>query len=158
MKTRRTLLSALLASTLASCISYGTYQTVPLPDLSVTLEEESHARVYVIRADQLLWQSDPLLVYSGDELIGSLSPGSYLCWERGPGRLLGRLVLDAPSRGGDVERLYDVHLEAGDVRWMQVSMDLDGQNILSEILDPAAGAALTEASTVAEPKQAPSGY
>lgn len=137
-----------LAAVLASCVGPASYQTVPMPDQAVDLERDDHARLYVIRADQVLWQRNPLLVHDAGELIGSLRPGAYLCWEREPGRVLGRLVLERQGQSR-LEQVYDVHLEAGETRWVEVAFDNAEQRLVTELLDEAAGRALVAASSAA---------
>ena len=145
----RTFSTALLAALLGSCASYSSYQSVPMPDQSVELEQASKSRLYVIRADQVVWQRAPLLVYDGEELLGKLRPGAYLCWERDPARFLGRLILDRPKMEGAVEQLYDVKLEAGDVRYVRVSFNNGPDLLVTEQLDSEAGKALVAASNAA---------
>lgn len=148
----RTLSAPLLAVFLGSCASYGSYQTVPMPDQSVELGQPSRARLYVIRANQAVWQRAPLMVYDNEELLGQLQPGAYLCWERNPARFLGRLVLDRPRLEGNVEGLYDAKLEAGDVRYVLVTFNNGPDLLVTERLDAETGKALVAKSKAATPR------
>lgn len=145
----RALCTPLLAVLLGSCATYSSYQTVPMPDQGARLGQPSKSRLYVIRAEQVVWQRAPLLVYDGEQLLGQLRPGAFLCWERDPGRFLGRLILDRPKLEGAVEQLYDVKLEAGDVRYVKVSFNNGPDLLVTERLDAEAGKALVAASNAA---------
>jgi hypothetical protein len=145
----RSLSAPLLAVFLGSCASYGAYQTVPMPDQTVELGQPSKARLYVIRANQTVWQRAPLHVYDGEELLAQLKPGTFLCWERNPTRFLGRLVLERSRMEGDVEGLYDSNLESGDVRYVVVSLDNSADKLVTERLDAETGKALVAKSKAA---------
>lgn len=145
----RALCTPLIAVLLGACATYSSYQTVPMPDQDVELGQPSKSRLYVIRAEQVVWRRAPLLVYDSETLLGQLKPGTFLCWERNPGRFLGRLILDRPKLEGAVEQFYDVQLDAGDVRYVKVSFNNGPDLLVTERLDAEAGQALVAASTAA---------
>lgn len=152
MKRHPSQLALLLALALVSsaCRYSGSYQTVPMPDQSVELEEAHRSRVYVVRSDEVLWRRVPLHVDSGTERIATLGTGSYLCWEREPGRVMARLILERPEwEGGPLEQFFDVHLEPGQVAWVEITIDQDDMRLVPERLEPEAGRALVANSTPA---------
>ena len=150
-RTLRLLASSLLALA-AACTATHSRQTVPMPDQTVELSDPQGARVYLVRRDHAIWQRWSLRVYIGSTELASLAPGSYLCWETGPGRILARLVLDrAGWEGGETERLYDVVLEPGNTYWVAVSLDSQSGVPAPERLEPDAGRALVARSEPATP-------
>jgi len=148
----RTLSAPLLAVFLGSCTSYGSFQTVPMPDQNVELGQSSKARLYVIRANQTVWQRAPLMLYDNEELLAQLQPGAFFCWERNPARFLGRLVLERSRMEGSVEGLYDSNLAAGEVRYVKVTFNNGADVLVTEQLDAAAGQALVAKSKAATPR------
>jgi len=140
MRFLNTLPLAIIAALFTSCVAPAAYQTVPMPDQDVALEEDSNGRFYIIRKEQTLWSRFPLRVYIADEEIGSLAPGTYMCIEREPGRVLTRLILDRPrAEGGTIEQLYDTNIEEGTVRWIQAAVHTNDQLVTTTELDSDEG-------------------
>jgi hypothetical protein len=71
------LLCALLV--LTGCAS--SRQLVPFPDQNATDVQAGMARIYAIHTDG----KGPFPVVDGTKLIGEISGGCYVCWEREPG-------------------------------------------------------------------------
>jgi len=112
---RLTLLSSILVLPLlaTSCRSVDSYQSVPMPNRAVELESATNMRTYFIRRDAAAWGRFPLRIYSGPTELGSLGPGSYMCWERPAGHLLVRLVQEREAKRSPIEKLYDRQMEPG---------------------------------------------
>ena len=125
----RTLPIVALLAVLASCTAES-YQKVPRPDLSMDVSRPGAARVYVVRDNQARGTIRSIRVYESQKEIGSLSKGSYLCWERQPGRSLLKLVYEGPAiDGGEHEALLELDLAAGETGYCVVHVDGDGKPV-----------------------------
>jgi len=89
-----TLAAACILLAIAACSS-STTQRLPLPDQSVEVTDATRSRIYVLRPPHAYGTATPVTVWetrAEDMEIGALKSGTYLCWERKPGRTLVRAV------------------------------------------------------------------
>ena len=125
-RTRPLLLRALtflaLAAACAACAS-ASEQLVPFPSQSVELSRPELCRIYVFRSSQAIGAVRSMRVFDQDREIGTLNGNDYLCWERGPGRALLRLVYEGPAiNRGEQEDLFDLKAEAGSVLYFEADV------------------------------------
>lgn len=113
-------------ATLALCLlplacAASDEQQVPLPSQAVEVTQAHLTRIYFVRDDARVLQDRPVRVHDGEREIGTLSKGTYLCWERPGGRTLGRAFFEAvdPSRG-QLEGIADLDCAAGTVHYFNV--------------------------------------
>ena len=97
LKSNRTiaLLSLAFVSTMfvGSCAS--SQQRVALPSQDVVVTRADLTRIYMVRQEGGELSNRAIRVIDGDTEIGALTLGTYLCWERGPGRTVGRVFYEA---------------------------------------------------------------
>ena len=116
-----------LGVVLAACKS-ASYQWLPLPPQDVELSRPDLARVYVLRDAQLRGKVRNVRVFQGPNEVGSIGAGSYLCWERRPGRSLVRLIYEGPViDGGEMEGVLDLQCAAGEVYYYVVKLNHVGK-------------------------------
>jgi len=123
----RLLVAFLLALPLAACAGPGA-QKVPWPDESAAVSAD-RCRVYVLREDVLSGSARQVRVLDGEDEIGTLGEGQYLCWERKPMQGVGSLFFEgiAPKLRA-VENVFDLPREAGTTSWFVVSISHSGQH------------------------------
>ena len=132
---RIVLLSIALAVACAS-----SHQIVAFPSQDVAVTRAELTRIYVVREEGGGLSNRAIRVIDGDTEIGQLTLGTYLCWERAPGRTVGRVFYEAvdPSRGR-LEGIADLNCGAGRAYYFNVTVDIqDGNPVVREI-DPAEG-------------------
>ena len=124
MKPSRLLFAAAL-SALAACSSLS-HQLVPLPAQDVPLSRPDLTRIYIVRDDAFGLQNRDIKVLEQDKEIGSLTRGTYLCWERPGGRTLARAFYGTLDPGrSENEGLGDLDCDAGHVYWFNVTLERD---------------------------------
>ncbi len=114
-------------------------QHVPLPSQDVTVTRPDLARVYVVRSNWQ-FQARPIRVLEQEQEIGTLGQGTYLCWERPGGRLLGRVFYDAIDPGrGNLEGIADFNCPAGGAYYFDVYVGQEDGKPEVRQLDAAEG-------------------
>lgn len=133
------LLSAAVLALLGACSANG-YQMVSAPSQEVELTDSSLCRVYIARGTQWFGQFRIVKVYDGDREIGAIGPHEYLCWERPPGRRLGRLLYKGPKLDEQSdEGIADFTLEAGKVYYFEIHISEDFKQPVARQLKPIEG-------------------
>ncbi len=114
-----------------------------MPAQDVTVTRPDLARIYVVREDTDRMHGSPILVLDGEREIGTLTPGTYLCWERAGGRTVGRAFYQAvdPSKG-KVEGVIDLDCPAGGAYYFNAAIDRERGNPGVVRLDDAEGRSL----------------
>jgi hypothetical protein len=125
---------------LATACSAPAHQLVPFPSQDVHLTRPDLTRIYFVREDLVGLQSNTLHVFDGDTDIGDLNSGTYLCWERAPGRKLGHVDYGALDPGrGKIEGLIDLDCAAGHVYYFNVTVGRESGKPAIQALEPAEG-------------------
>jgi hypothetical protein len=142
MNPYRSALSAsllLFVGILGGC-SASSHQKVPLPAQDVTVTRPDLARIYFVRDDSNMLHRAGILVLDGETEIGTLTSGTYLCWERAGGRTLGRAFYDAadPSKG-HTDGVADLDCAAGRAYYFKVSVDREWGKPVITTLAPEEG-------------------
>lgn len=121
----RLLATLVLALPLAACAGPGS-QRAPWPDEGAAVAAD-RCRVYLLREDVVAGSGRQVRVLDGEDEIGSLSEGQYLCWERKPVQGFGTLYFEgfAPKLRA-VENVFDLPREAGSTTWFVVSIPHSG--------------------------------
>lgn len=119
------LVALALALPLAACAGPGA-QKVPWPDEHAAVAAD-RCRVYVLREDVVPGSTRQVRVLDGEDEIGTLGEGQYLCWERKPVQGVGSLYFEgfAPKLRA-VENVFDLPREAGTTTWFVVSIPHSG--------------------------------
>lgn len=135
------LISSLLALTLAACTGPGR-QSVPWPDEGSAVAAD-RCRVYVLRENVGPGSARQVRVLDGEDEIGTLAEGQYLCWERRPVRGIGTLLFEgfAPQLR-EVENVFDLPREAGTTSYFLVTIPHSGHQPQARRIEAAEGAAL----------------
>lgn len=143
--------SALLSLALAAACRSVPEQKVPLPAQDVIVTRPDLTRIYFVREDTVGLHYKPIEVLDGDTEIGELTPGTFLCWERAPGRTLGRAFYKSidPSKG-QIEGVADLDCTAGRAFYFNVKVDREGGKPVVVLLDPAEGKHLVASRTPAK--------
>jgi hypothetical protein len=124
---RFTALALLFLAVFGSSSCTSPRQYVSFPDQDVRVSSPEAARVYVMRKGQSRGAFRVLRIYDNMTEIGTFDQGQYLCWERKPGRGLIRIVYEGASLdGGDRESEFDLIAEAGQVYFIGVAIDQNG--------------------------------
>jgi hypothetical protein len=133
--------SFLLALTLTACAGPGR-QSVPWPDEGSAVAAD-RCRVYVLREDVAAGSTRQVRVLDGEDEIGTLAEGQYLCWERRPVRGIGTLLFEgfAPKLR-EVENVFDLPREAATTSYFLVTIPHSGHQPQARRLEVAEGAAL----------------
>ncbi|MEM6672005.1 MAG: hypothetical protein AAF726_04135 [Planctomycetota bacterium] len=119
----RSLGSALLAFAflLGGCAS-DSYQRVPIPEPAAAIPAY-HARVFVVRDDQVVGRDRHVDVLASGRSIGRLGPASFLCWDQRAGDVVLQLIFDRPAPdGGGIEGLSRLTLTAGETAYVRISL------------------------------------
>jgi hypothetical protein len=142
--------SVLLSLGLAIGCRSVSEQKVPLPAQDVTVTRPDLTRIYFVRDDIVGLHYKPIEIFDGDMEIGELTPGTFLCWERAPGRTLGRAFYKAldPSKG-HVEGVADLDCSAGQAYYFNVKVDREGGKPEVVLLDPEEGKQLVSSRSPA---------
>lgn len=103
---------ALLALALTACAGSG-HQLVPMPSPEASVPND-RCRVFVARENTAAGAIRNVRVFDGDQEVGVISQGEYLCWERAPARGFGRVVFEGLGPDlAEVENVFDLPREAG---------------------------------------------
>jgi hypothetical protein len=131
-----------LALSLVGCASFtksvglcsSTTQRIPLADQTKRIEDESKARVYVLRPYNYVGCAVGYRILENRNYIGELGAGGYLCWETTPGNIT--LTSDTTANLGGTKWNMDLKLEPGVVYYLQAHIVAEK---FLEALDPAVG-------------------
>lgn len=144
----RSVLLALAVLTLSACAGSG-HQRVPMP-LSGSSVPNDRCRVYVAREDTTAGSLRNVRVFDGDTEIGIIHEREFLCWERKPGRGVGRLVFEGLSPDtAAVENVFDLPREPGSTGYYAIRILQSGRKPEVTLLSTEAGKALIEARSPA---------
>ena len=114
-------------------------QRVPLPAQDVSVTRDDLTRIYVVREGWVGVGEQGVEVFDGDQQIGVVTSATYLCWERAPGRTLGRVFYHWGPGRGTLEGVADFDCAAGRAHYFQVSVDREGGKPTVQVLEPEAG-------------------
>jgi hypothetical protein len=125
----------------AGCVTAR--QHVPMPAQDVAVTSPNVARIYVVRDDAARLHKNDVVVYDGELEIGTLTGGTYLCWERAPGRTIGSAKYDAVDGAkGRIAGVADFDCAAGQTYYYRVSVAREGGKPEFVALDAKEGRAL----------------
>lgn len=115
----------LSAASFAGCVSAR--QRVPMPAQNVTVTRPDVARIYVVRDDTARLHKNDVVVYDGELEIGTVTSGTYLCWERAGGRTIGSAKYEAVDGAkGRIAGVADFDCAAGRAYYYLVSVAREG--------------------------------
>jgi len=116
----------LLSLALAACAGPGR-QAVPRPDERAPVAAD-RCRVYLARADVAAGSTRHVRVLDGEDEIGTLAEGEYLCYERRPVQGVGSLVFEgvAPELRS-VENVFDLPRTPGSTTYFVVTIPHSGR-------------------------------
>lgn len=100
-------------------------QIVPVPDQSARLSDPDKCRVYLIRDTSAGWAAG-VEIFDNGIFIGGTHGGTYLCWEREPGRM----ALTTATAGTQLNMFNQkltVDLQKGQVYYIQQTMWFGGK-------------------------------
>jgi hypothetical protein len=119
--------SLLLCVGLIAGCAASSHQRVPLPAQNVVVTRPDLTRIYFVREDPNVLHKGGVNVLDGDMEIGTLTNGTFLCWERAGGRTLGRAFYGGvdPSKGS-VDGVVDLDCAAGRAYYFKVVVDREG--------------------------------
>src|SRR5262245_27633075 len=141
-------LLALATLALSACAGSG-HQSVPMP-LSGSNVPTDRCRVYVAREDTTAGSLRNVRVFDGDTEIGVIHEREFLCWDRKPGRGVGRLVFEGLSLDtAAVENVFDLPREPGTIGYYAIRIVHSGHKPEVTPLSSEAGKALIEARSPA---------
>ncbi len=128
------LLVGMVVVTLSGCVTAS--QSVPLPDLNASIDDESKARIYVLRPSSM-GSAVPFNVFENDIKMGVLGPDSFLCWEREPG------LIEISVKSENLSKV-SLDVEAGNVYYIKanVQMGVLKARVKLETLDENTGSEL----------------
>ena len=121
------ILLVLVSSLLSGC-ALGTGQVLPMPSQDVELTDPSLCRVYVARDQQTRGAVRKVTVFDGEQKVGTIAMGQYLCWERRPVRGLLTMVYDSGALAPEYEGLFDLQPEAGRVYYVAITIEPKPEN------------------------------
>jgi hypothetical protein len=121
--------------TLSTGCRSSSVQHVPFPSQDVNVTSDDVARIYFMRGGYVGAQRRPIVVLEAEQEMGSLSPGTYLCWERPAGRTLGQAFYkSADPLRGNLEAIVDLECEAGEVFYYLVHVErAEGQPVVKQL-------------------------
>jgi hypothetical protein len=114
-------------------------QRVPFPPQDVSVTRDDLTRIYMVREGWVGVGEQGVEVHDGDQSIGVVTSATYLCWERSPGRTLGRVFYHWGPGRGTLEGVADFDCAAGRAHYFQVTVDREGGKPTVQALDPEAG-------------------
>ena len=139
---------ASLAFLLTACAGSG-HQLVPMPAIEANVPDD-RCRVYVARADTLAGSIRNVRVFDGEDEIGIIAEGEFLCWDRRPQQGVGRVVFEGIGpKLAAVENVFDLPREAGTANYYVIKIVQSGHKPEVERLDGVAGRAMIEARAAA---------
>jgi hypothetical protein len=144
--------AALALLLLPSGCSATSRQLVPFPPQDVAVTRGDLTRIYLLREGWIGIDERPVKVFDDATEIGEVTSDTYLCWERSPGRTLGRVLYYSTVVVGDVEGVADFDCAAGTAYYFKVTVAREGGKPEVHPLDPEEGRKL-----VAERKPAHAG-
>lgn len=133
---------------LGSCAGSG-HQRVPMPALETSVPQD-RCRVYVAREDTVAGSIRNVRVFDGDDEIGLIAEGEFLCWDRRPQQGVGRVVFEGLGpKLAAVENVFDLPREAGTESYYVIKIVQSGHKPVLELLAGPEGKALIEARSPA---------
>jgi hypothetical protein len=115
-------------------------QRVPFPAQDVTVTHNDVTRIYFMRGGYVGAQRKEIVVLDAEQEIGTLLPGTYLCWERPAGRTLGQAFYkSADPLRGNLEGIADLDCAAGQAYYYMVTVLRDDGKPEVELLSPEEG-------------------
>jgi len=123
------------STTRAMGLCAATTQHVRLPDQTKPNEDDSKARIYVVRPYNYVGCAVTFRILENRNYIGEIGSGGYLCWETNPGKAT--LTLDATSAIGGNTWNTDLILRTGTVYYLQAKMGFT--DLTLKVLDPEEG-------------------
>ena len=134
---------------LAACAGSG-HQRVPMPAPGTKVADD-RCRVYVAREDTTAGSIRNVRVFDGDLEIGVISEDEFLCWDRRPGRGVGRVVFEGVSVDTlEVENVFDLPRDPGTTGYYAIRILHSGRKPEVTPLSMEAGKALIEARSPAK--------
>jgi hypothetical protein len=131
--------SALLLLLAAACAGTSE-QRVPFPSQDVTTTSPDVTRIYFLRDGGPVLQNRPIKVLENDREIGELTSGTYLCWERAPGRMVARAFYESLDPGrGKLEGIGDLNCHAGRAHYFNVTIAREWAKPTVTEIDPEEG-------------------
>ena len=136
-----TLIILLASVSLAfGCASAPSYQEVPMPDLTVELENPMMGRIYLFRNDQEFGTRHDVTVYEGDHRLGRIGTDDFFCWEQRPGRRNLHLVLERTGlQMGTREGIAMLDVKPGDIFYGRIEFPVSNRRPTVIWLHPADG-------------------
>jgi hypothetical protein len=142
-------LLASLSVLLVACAGAG-HQSVPMP-LPGSSVPSDRCRVYLAREDTTAGSLRNVRVFDGDTEIGVIDENEFLCWDRRPGRGVGRVVFEGLSYDTQaVENVFDLPREPGTIGYYAIRIEHSGRKPEVTPLSMEAGKALIEARSPAK--------
>lgn len=137
-----------LALLLGACAGSG-HQLVPMPVTQASVLGD-RCRVYVTRQDTLPGSIRNVRVFDGEDEIGIIAEGEFLCWDRRPQQGVGRVVFEGLGpKLSAVENVFDLPREGGTTSYYSIKIVQSGHKPVVELLPVAEGKALIEARSPA---------
>lgn len=110
---------SLLGLLLAACAGPG-HQRVPMPSLDESVPSD-RCRVYLAREETTAGSIRNVRVFDGETEIGVIDQHEFLCWERVPGRGVGRVVFEGLGpQLASVESVFDLPREPGTIGYYSI--------------------------------------
>lgn len=139
MKTLPCCIALFLLLLSASCRAPAE-QRVPFPAQDVTVSSDDVTRIYFMRGGYVGAQRKEIVVLDAEQEIGTLTPGTYLCWERAGGRTVGQAFYrSADPLRGQLEGIADLDCAAGQAYYYMVKVLRDDGKPEVELLAPEEG-------------------
>lgn len=114
-------------------------QRVPFPPQDVTVTRDDLTRIYLIREGWVGLGDSEVKVLDEDKEIGEVSSETFLCWERSPGRTLGRVFYNSGPARGKKEGVADFDCAAGRAYYYKVTVAREDGKPEVKPLDPDEG-------------------
>jgi hypothetical protein len=120
-----------------------------MPDTQASVQAD-RCRVYVTRADGLAGSIRNVRVFDGDDEIGTIAEGEFLCWDRRPQQGVGRVVFEGLGpKLSAVENVFDLPREGGTTSYFAIKIVQSGHKPVVELLPVTDGKALIGARSAA---------
>jgi hypothetical protein len=137
-----------IALLLSACAGAG-HQRVPMPAAEASVPDD-RCRVYVARADTLAGSIRNVRVFDGEDEIGVIDEGEFLCWDRRPQQGVGRIVFEGLGpKLSSVENVFDLPRAAGTTSYYAIKIVQSGHKPEIELLEGDAGPAMIAARSPA---------
>ena len=106
---------------LGACGTSPSRQDIPMPDLSVELENPNLARIYLFRNDQEWGTTHYVTIYQEDERLGMIGEDDFFCWEYHPGRTKLTMVIERSGlQSGTKQGVELLDLEPGMIMYGRI--------------------------------------